>query len=138
MDYIDPNPENQEIVEEVRKIRGFNNMHFNLPDGGYRKSYQSTLGKNVTKAVEAWGSYLPLWGAIDEFIRENPLNQEAIFAPFKRLEGRAMSAEEAGKILNDPEYKRQKAESAILLCPLYVFLRKKGFTIKEITGFDPR
>ena len=138
MDYTDPNPEHKELVREVEEMDGFNNMHFNLPNGGNRELYQSALERDVVRAVEIWGSYLPLWNAIDEFDRENPLDQEKIFAPFKRHEGKAMSAEEVGEILNNPEYKRQKAESATLLCPLYVFLRKEGFTIKQITGFDPR
>ena len=117
MEYKDLNPENQQFVEEIKGLQDFNNLHGHFPGQFYRKNYERSKEYGLTELVkELEKNSLPFWQLIDEFIRDNNFDVDAYWNEFNK---RCKDAEE---------------RSQISLAPLYIFLRKKGYSKQDITG----
>jgi hypothetical protein len=106
MEYKDSNPENQQFVVEIQRMTHFNNLHGHFPNQFYRRTYEYAKKMGLLEVVERMEkNRLPLWQSIDEFIKDTSFDIGAYWADL----------------------------SQIRLCPMYIFLRKKGFSPTDLT-----
>jgi hypothetical protein len=114
MQYEEPSTENRAFVEEVQRMKHFNNLHCHLPGDFYRWSYEQSKARGANPPAHA--KCIPIWQAIDEFIEREELDYKQIIKDFH--DGAVIS--------------KLREKSQIDLCPLYIFLRKRGFTSEEL------
>jgi hypothetical protein len=123
MDYIDLFPENKEYVDEIRCRNDFNNLHDNLPDVRANRLYfmdekledypvenrdmAAEILENLIKTYEK--ETLPYHKVIDKFLEENGFDQRRLKEEFGRD-------------------KSSWLKSQLMLCPLYIHLRKAGYS----------
>ncbi len=116
---IDPSPQHLPFLEEIARLPSFNNLYLHLP--GTRSWYEGIYASKVAKLgedkISADTRVLPrLWRAIDDFIVQTDFDVEA----FERQRKAGVS---------DPLVHDQ---AEILLAPLYIHVRKEGFSSERI------
>ncbi len=118
LQYSTSNLEDQPFVEEIRNMENFNNIHLNLPlsGGSYRtmlREAEEVLGLPISKEK------IQLWNSIDEYLAHSKFNLEEFEDRFKEERLTPLSPW-VGK------------PSQLMLCPLYIDLRKNGFGKQSI------
>jgi hypothetical protein len=117
MEYKDIDSKNKKLLAEIKKIKDFQNLNEHLPQGSYRYYFEEFKKKGWKDALRLMGKYQRMWTAIDNFIQTHEFDFNSYLANLK-------NGEEA------------RAKAQTYLYPLYIHLRKKGFSIEEICGSD--